>query len=465
MHNRVTSRLASLSSGSRLRGLLAVVLGGVAAAALTVAAEPAPGGSCTFSCPTGPTTATIFGTVFNDANGNGVQDGSEGGLAGFTVFVDRDGDGALGDADPSGTSDGSGRYRFGDIAPGTYTVRQVPRPGFRCTAPAGCAATVELGEGERPGPNFGNVASSTVSGTVFEDANGNGTPDAGEGGVPGATVFVDANGNGTADAGEKQTTTDAAGNWAIADVSPGTFAVREVPPAGFTCTTPAGCAHTLDLSTSRTGVLFGNRRSGGGGTGPPIGGPTAPPAVRGDSVQIGEVRGDIFVMLPAGRSARAAQAGFRPLRQLANIPIGSIIRSNAGVVRLTAAEGAGSTNQRTVLVTGGQFQILQPARRGAPAEMRLNGGSFRASCTSKARAAGSRRTVRRVRATTRGRRGRFRTRGRYSSATVRGTEWTTTDRCDGTLTSVRRGSVTVRDLARNRTIRLAAGRRYLARPR
>jgi len=31
--------------------------------------------------------------------------------------------------------------------------------------------------------------------------------------------------------------------------------------------------------------------------------------------------------------------------------------------------------------------------------------------------------------------GRFRTRGRYSSATVRGTDWTVTDRCDGTLTT------------------------------
>ena len=41
--------------------------------------------------------------------------------------------------------------------------------------------------------------------------------------------------------------------------------------------------------------------------------------------------------------------------------------------------------------------------------------------------------------------GRFRTRGRHSAATVRGTKWTVTDRCDGTLTKVRRGTVAVRD--------------------
>ena len=41
--------------------------------------------------------------------------------------------------------------------------------------------------------------------------------------------------------------------------------------------------------------------------------------------------------------------------------------------------------------------------------------------------------------------GRYRTRGRHSAATVRGTNWTITDRCDGTLTKVKRGKVAVRD--------------------
>lgn len=60
-------------------------------------------------------------------------------------------------------------------------------------------------------------------------------------------------------------------------------------------------------------------------------------------------------------------------------------------------------------------------------------------------------------------RGRFRTRGRNSSATVRGTVWITSDRCDGTLTKVRRGKVVVRDLRRKRDITLTAGKSYLAR--
>jgi len=58
--------------------------------------------------------------------------------------------------------------------------------------------------------------------------------------------------------------------------------------------------------------------------------------------------------------------------------------------------------------------------------------------------------------------GRFRTKGSFSSATVRGTKWLTEDRCNGTLTRVKKGTVTVRDFARKRTVILRAGQRYLA---
>ena len=60
-------------------------------------------------------------------------------------------------------------------------------------------------------------------------------------------------------------------------------------------------------------------------------------------------------------------------------------------------------------------------------------------------------------------RGRFRTRGRYSAATVRGTKWTVTDRCDNTLTKVTRGRVAVRDFRRKKTVIVRAGKSYLAR--
>jgi hypothetical protein len=59
--------------------------------------------------------------------------------------------------------------------------------------------------------------------------------------------------------------------------------------------------------------------------------------------------------------------------------------------------------------------------------------------------------------------GRFRTRGRYSAAAVRGTNWLTADRCDGTLTQVKQGKVAVTDLVKHKTVLVPAGKSYLAR--
>jgi len=73
----------------------------------------------------------------------------------------------------------------------------------------------------------------------------------------------------------------------------------------------------------------------------------------------------------------------------------------------------------------------------------------------------SRRVVRRLWGRDNG--GRFRTHGRDSVATVRGTRWLTLDRCDGTLSRVTEGAVAVRH--RGRTVLVKAGRSYLARHR
>jgi len=58
--------------------------------------------------------------------------------------------------------------------------------------------------------------------------------------------------------------------------------------------------------------------------------------------------------------------------------------------------------------------------------------------------------------------GRFTTKGRYSSATVRGTKWLTEDRCDGTLTRVIHGVVRVRDFRAHKNVNVHAGHTYLA---
>jgi hypothetical protein len=99
-------------------------------------------------------------------------------------------------------------------------------------------------------------------------------------------------------------------------------------------------------------------------------------------------------------------------------------------------------------------------------ELALKGASFRrcsaGRVASRAVAAArrlSRRTIRRLRSNANG---RFRTRGRHSAATVRGTIWTVTDRRDGTLTTVKRGRVAVRDFKKRKTVVVRAGKSYLA---
>ena len=61
--------------------------------------------------------------------------------------------------------------------------------------------------------------------------------------------------------------------------------------------------------------------------------------------------------------------------------------------------------------------------------------------------------------------GKFRTRGQYSAATIRGTKWLVQDGCRYTLTRVAQGVVTVRDEVKKKTIILRKGKNYTARPR
>jgi hypothetical protein len=61
--------------------------------------------------------------------------------------------------------------------------------------------------------------------------------------------------------------------------------------------------------------------------------------------------------------------------------------------------------------------------------------------------------------------GKFRTKGSYSAATVRGTRWLVQDTCTSTKTTVKVGSVSVRDDVKKRTVIVRAGKSYTARRR
>jgi hypothetical protein len=99
-------------------------------------------------------------------------------------------------------------------------------------------------------------------------------------------------------------------------------------------------------------------------------------------------------------------------------------------------------------------------------DLRLTGSSFKKSCKAKASiAARKKKSKKRVRRLFGNAKGSFRTSGRNAAATVRGTRWGVQDRCDGTLVTVQRGRVEVRDKVKRKTIIVRTGHTYLARAR
>jgi virginiamycin B lyase len=188
--------------------------------------------------------------------------------------------------------------------------------------------------------------------------------------------------------------------------------------------------------------------------------PVDPPAL-GQAVVVYPESGSVLVKPPG-------QSHFAPLAAGARIAVGSLVDARRGRVVLQSAL---DTNGRTQTGTfwGAIFQVRQHRHGHGVTDLVLRGGSF-ARCGTRAGVSvlardsgGRRRAIRRLWG--KDRHARFRTHGRDSVATVRGTQWVTTDRCDGTLTKVRHGAVMVRDLRRKRSVLLRAGHAYLARHR
>jgi hypothetical protein len=152
---------------------------------------------------------------------------------------------------------------------------------------------------------------------------------------------------------------------------------------------------------------------------------------------------------------------FVELEGTTEIPVGSQVDTTRGVISLTAGLGGGRTNSSQFY--SGLFTMLQQRARNSLMTLRMDGGSFRACgrrSLSTLSADAKRKPVRRLWGNGKG---RFQTRGRYSSATVRGTKWLVLDRCDGTLTRVARGFVRVRDFRARKNVNVRAGQSYLAR--
>ena len=201
-------------------------------------------------------TGSIGDTIWNDSNGDGILNGSEGALPGpgidVTLSIDFDGNGTV-DYTQTTTTNGSGNYLFDNLPAGDYTISvdtaDIPS-GYVLTAdPDGnpdstTGLTLAAGENNLD-QDFGYTNSGSPTGsigdTIYYDENNNGTQDGADVGLPGVSVTLvgDIDGDGSTDS--VSTTTDANGNYLFDNLPAGDYTVS-VDPA----TLPGGMNQTDD---------------------------------------------------------------------------------------------------------------------------------------------------------------------------------------------------------------------------
>jgi hypothetical protein len=243
-------------------------------------------------------------------------------------------------------------------------------------------------------------------------------------------------------------------------------------PASVTGLVPNALYHVRLVATNSAGTTVGPDITFTTLKTPPPGSPAL-----GKTFNIAPVSGVVLILL---------HGQLVPLTEGQQIPKNTLIDALHGTLTLTTALPGGpggahdaaakrkTPKPKTQSGTfGGAIFKISQATRGANkglATLTLVEGAFQgapsfATCkahkAAEATAAASN-TLQLLHASAHG---KFRTSGRYSSATVRGTKWTIADRCDGTLTHDITDSVAVTDFVHHKTIVLHAGQRYLAKPR
>jgi hypothetical protein len=173
----------------------------------------------------------------------------------------------------------------------------------------------------------------------------------------------------------------------------------------------------------------------------------APPPPRiGASFGVRVLRGFVRVR-PAGRTR------FTRVRGRVLLAVGSEVDARRGQVVISSAADAEGALQRGRF-SGAYFKVTQ--EDDGLTNLQLTRGEFSdcSGTTAHAAKTGFTGSVRRLFGSAKG---RFRVRGRFSAATVRGTVWDVEDTCTTTLTRVMRGEVEVEEVVRRRGFRTPLG--------
>ena len=196
--------------------------------------------------------ATIGDFVWNDKDGDAVQDAGEPGLSSVDVrlYRDENGDGLLDGGDTllnTQTTDGSGFYQFTGLTADYYIVDV-----DASTLPTGLTHTTSndpldlyLSTSENHDTaDFGYQGEASIGDYLWIDMDGEGDQDAGESPLTGVDVklYRDENGDGLLDAGDtllETDTTDGSGNYLFASLTQGDYLVDvddTTLPAGYVLT-------------------------------------------------------------------------------------------------------------------------------------------------------------------------------------------------------------------------------------
>jgi protocatechuate 3,4-dioxygenase beta subunit len=187
-------------------------------------------------CVQGP--ASIAGMIHVDLNGDCKYEPGEPLLAGVTVQLLDSSNKVI----ATTTTDQNGQYSFTGLRPGTYTVHEVQPAGYyefgdSVGSAGGVLVSIDtigsivLGSSvNATGYDFCVQAPPSISGMVHVDLNGDCKWEPGEPLLSGVTIeLINSNNQVVA-----TTTTDQNGMYFFTNVTPGTYTVHEVQPAGFT---------------------------------------------------------------------------------------------------------------------------------------------------------------------------------------------------------------------------------------
>ncbi len=184
--------------------------------------------------------SSVTGSIFLDVNGNGSMDAGEGTLADRSVFLSAGGGGPVIDSTRTAAN---GMYQFTGLPGGTFVITTNPPPGHYQTVPdssGGHIVTFESPPAESTHIDFGYYP-GTMGGTLFNDQNGDGVRDAGEGRLAGWSVYL--SGHAAAAA-----VTDSSGRYGFSGLRPGGYNIEAEHRTGWVHTHP-------DSTGRRTAVL------------------------------------------------------------------------------------------------------------------------------------------------------------------------------------------------------------------